>query len=75
MNQTDAILMDAIAEHLNRPRDGRLEQVVKERTGMSPTRLWARVNVLLDDPDVCRTYPSVVRILRSRQARGRRSAA
>lgn len=35
-----------------------------ERFGLTPTRFWARVNRLIDEPEVEREIPGVVRRLR-----------
>ncbi len=73
MNETDRQLLDVIAEHINRPRDGRLERAVSASTGLSPTRTWQRVNVLLDDEDAWAAYPIAMGVLRQRRDRGLRS--
>ncbi len=72
MTPVDEQLLDVIAQHINHPRDGRLEQAVTERTGLSPTRAWQRVNVLLDDEDAWAAYPIAMGVLRSRRDRGSR---
>lgn len=74
MNETDAILLDTVGEHINRPRDGRLESAMKERTGLTPTRAWQRVNALLADPEALAAYPLVLGTLRRRRERGRAAA-
>lgn len=70
MNQSDALLLDVVAEHINHPRDGRLERAIAERTGMSATRAWQRVNILLDDERAWSAYPVELGVLRSRRDRG-----
>lgn len=75
MNQTDAILLDVAAAHINRPRDGRLETVAKERTGLSATRAWQRINALLDDSEANAAYPMLMGTLRARRDRARRVVA
>ncbi|CAN7193336.1 DUF3263 domain-containing protein [Knoellia sp. LjRoot47] len=75
MTPQDEQLLEAIGEHLNRGRDGRLESVMAERTGLSAVRSWQRVNALLDDAEAWAAYPIVMGVLRSRRDRGRRCAA
>ncbi len=73
MTPLDGQLLEVVAENINRPRDGRLEQVITERTGLSATRAWQRVNVLLEDPEALAAHPHVLATLRSRRERLRRS--
>lgn len=74
MTPTDAVLLDIVSAHLSRPRDGRLERDAMDRLGMSPTRLWARVNALLRAAEAWEAHPVTLGVLRSRRERGRRAA-
>ena len=54
----------------------RREADALELVGLTPTRFWAAVDRLLDDPDALAAYPTVVRRLRRlRDARARQRSA
>lgn len=69
MTPTDATLLEVVAAHINRPRDGRMETAMTEATGLSPTRAWQRINRLLEDPDAWAAHPLTLGTLRRRQSR------
>lgn len=72
---TDAsLLLDIAARHY--VYAGARDQAILEETGLSPTRFWQRVNVLIDDPATCQAHPVVTGRLRRQRAarmRGRRA--
>jgi hypothetical protein len=72
---TDAdLLLDLAARHY--AYAGARDQAILDEAGMSPTRFWQRVNVLIDDPATCQAHPVVTaRLRRQRQARQRSRAA
>lgn len=74
MTPQDEQLLEVVAEHVNRARDGRLETAIRERTGMSSARAWQRVNALLEDEEAWAAYPVAMRTLRSRRESGRRGS-
>jgi Protein of unknown function (DUF3263) len=54
---------------------GHKEQIIRERLGMSPTRYYQRLNVLLEEPDALAHAPATVSRLRRLRAQRMRHAS
>lgn len=59
---TDRAVLDLAARSYR--HEGAREQAAHDELGMTATRFWQRLNLLLDDPDAYRAEPVLIKRLR-----------
>ena len=76
LTDADRTILDLAGREPAYAHRGAFEQAVVESTGLSVTRFWQRVNMLLDDPAAWDYAPvTLARLARQRQARQRSRSA